>query len=70
VPCGAVALFVSSALRVSRALEDRATSAVLVFFLSVIITATLATVWTVFGNVGFSGRISDHKKMESGLTQA
>ena len=68
VPCGAVALFVSSASEFARP-GGPSNVAVLVFFLSVIITATLATVWT-FWKCGFAGRISDHKKMESGLTRA
>jgi len=68
MPCGAVALFVSSASEFARP-RGPGNVAVLVFFLSVAITATLATVWT-FWQCGFAGRISDRMKVESGLTTA
>jgi hypothetical protein len=59
MPCGAVALLVSSASEFARP-GGPGNVVVLVFFLSVAVTETLALVWT-FWQCGFAGRISDRR---------
>jgi hypothetical protein len=66
LPCGAVALLVSSASEFAPP-RGPGNVAVLVFFLSVVITATIATVWT-FWRCGFADRVSNRNKVDSGLT--